>query len=653
MEGMKLIMKKESLYEIYLTCSHVTPDTWLSFLNSISKLNGLFRKWNIYITIDKNEVRYFLKTQRSIPPIISSLSEFLIKKTDLKIEDILNFSSRKGKYFILTNKENNILDIFDKAETKYNQSLTLIDFSLFSFKKDHFFTKTNLFFKKSNKKKLINRKALFVIPHIFLSLDFSIYNRFFYKKNANEYLDIQKALPFLRSDNSNALLKVDTFPYLSDDYYLCQHDYDFDKHSIIIGSSGTGKSKLVSSMISNISKNYGDMSHYKFVVIDPHASIKDDIGGLDNTTVIDFKDGSDSCDLFMNVPQKDMVASTELMLSLFKTLMEDQYNSKLERVLRHSVYLLMQFQGLNFKNLRNLILDVEYRSSLINKLQNVLPDSIINFFLTDFNALKSKSYEEAISPIISFIDEMDLLPAFRESDYKPQIKDVINENFLTIFSLDQSVLGKKVTKTISGLVMQQLLELIQSYTFDKHIVLVIDEVALVENPILSRFLSEARKYNLSLILIQQYFSQISEDVRKAIFANVSNFYVFRVSKSDAILLEKNLQMNVAVYNSYKVKLKILTELKNRECIARISNNGVLLPAFKAKTLDFTPCPNIIVNQILKKSTILEDFKPIKQSIKPSLKSEKAFSFGIDNSLISLTDIMASQSSSRKEVKIYG
>ena len=131
-----IIMKKESIYEIYLTCSHVTPEAWLCFLNSISKLNGLFRKWNIYITIDKNEVRYFLKTQRSIPPIISSLSEFLIKKTDLNIEDILNFPSRKGQYFILTNKENNILDVFDKAETKYNQSLTLVDFSIFSFKKE-------------------------------------------------------------------------------------------------------------------------------------------------------------------------------------------------------------------------------------------------------------------------------------------------------------------------------------------------------------------------------------------------------------------------------------------------------------------------------------------------------------------------------------
>lgn len=68
---------------------------------------------------------------------------------------------------------------------------------------------------------------------------------------------------------------------------------------------------------------------------------------------------------------------------------------------------------------------------------------------------------------------------------------------------------------------------------------VIDEVSLIENPILNRFLAEARKYNLSLILIQQYFNQISEALRSAIFTNVSNFYVFRISKSDAMLLENN------------------------------------------------------------------------------------------------------------------
>ncbi len=331
--------------------------------------------------------------------------------------------------------------------------------------------------------------------------------------------------------------------------------------------------------------------------------------------------------------------------------MADQYNSRLERVLRHSVHLLMETNCLNFTNLKKLILEMEYRNRLINQNKTNLPESIIHFFLTDFNELKSNCYQEAIAPIISFIDEMELLPAFQKEGLKPQVKDIVHNHFLTIFSLDQSILGQKVTKTISGLIMQQLLELIQSYSYEEHIILVIDEVALIENPILSRFLAEARKYKLSLILIQQYFTQISEELRSAIFANVSNFYVFRVSKSDAMLLENNMHMNMAVRNSYRIKLKMLTELKNRECIVRISSNGVPLPAFKAKTLDFTSFPRRRINQILRTSPLLKEFEPIEKTTISSF--EKNLSFQIGESVDSLMSLMCSQSTGRKQVENHG
>ena len=171
-------------------------------------------------------------------------------------------------------------------------------------------------------------------------------------------------------------------------------------------------------------------------------------------------------------------------------------------------------------------------------------------------------------------------------------------------------------------------------------------MALIENPILSRFLSEARKYNLSLILIQQYFTQISENLQNAIFANVSNYYVFRVSKADAMVLESNMHMNVAVRNSYRIKLKMLTELKNRECIVRISSNGVPLPAFKAKTLDFTPSPRRRMNQILRTDPLLKEFKPVE-------KESKAFSFQIGETVDSLVSLMSSQSTGRKQVGNHG
>ncbi len=641
-------MQENFLFEIILTDENIEPKAWLDLLNAISKLNGLFKPWSMYAKIDLNEVHFFCQTSRILPPIINSLGDFMIRKLDITEKDLLGSASTKGRPFILTNKEKNVLDIFDKTEASYKQELKLVKMTVFSYRKSHFFTKTRLFFEKAYRKKWLERKALFVIPHYLFSINFSIYSRFFYRKYENEYLDIQKALPLLRSEKHNSILKIDTFPYLAEDFYLSQDTFDFANHSIIIGSSGTGKSKLASSIIANTNHEVSFSTNYKVVVIDPHSSLEKEIGGLDSTKVIDFKSLDTCCDLFMNSPKKDILSSVELILTLFQTLMADQYNSRLERVLRHSIHLLMETNCLTFSNLKKLILKMEYRNSLINQYKAQLPKTITNFFLTDFNELKTNCYQEAISPIISFIDEMELLPAFQKEGQKPQVKNMIYNHFLTIFSLDQAILGQKVTKTISGLIMQQLLELIQSYTYEEHIILVIDEVSLIENPILSRFLAEARKYNLSLVLIQQYFTQISEELRSAIFANVSNFYVFRVSKSDAMVLENNMHMNVAVRNSYRIKLKMLTELKNRECIVRVSSNSVPLPAFKAKTLDFIPVPRRRMNQILRTDPLLKEFKPVTED-----EPQNKLSFQIGDSMDSLMSLMRSQSTGRKQVENHG
>lgn len=332
---------------------------------------------------------------------------------------------------------------------------------------------------------------------------------------------------------------------------------------------GTGKSKLLSLLVNNIYKNPEYKMKYKIVVIDPHSSLEEDIGGLESTKVVDFQTGKNSIDLFMN-SKENIVSESEVLLTLFKSLMDKEYNSKLERVLRHSIYLLIYIEKVSLKDLRDLITESEFRNRIISKYKAILPEPIINFFLKDFNDLKNKSHQEAISPIISFIDEMTIFPVFSKNTKLQSIEDIVKNNFLSIISLNEAIIGEKTTKTISGLVMGQVFNLIQKKSIEEHIIFIIDEVAVVQNPIIKRFLSESRKYNLSLILSGQYFNQVDEDIQKAIFANVVNYYTFRVSREDAVFLSRNMQMEVAVHDSFFAKIKILTELANRECVLRIS-----------------------------------------------------------------------------------
>lgn len=640
---------KKNIFELFLTNNNISSESWLSLYYAISKLNGIFKTWYLYSVIISSEIRFFIKIKSNLPTIINSNGDFMLKKININEIPFSNAHHKIGFPVIFYNNEKNFLDILDKMQSRKNQSLVLVKMSFFSYCNKKFYNRVSMIFQNNNK--LIKRKCFLFIPHELFSINFSVYNRFFYKNDANEYLDIQKVLPYLNKDQENSFLKIDTFPYLSGTYYLSENSYDFFKHSLIVVASGTGKSQLASLLISHIKER----TKYKVVIIDPHAALEKDIGGLENTKIIDFKSTSSTCDLFINTSTQDLMASIELMLSLFSSLMADLYNSKLERVLRHSIYLLMLSNKLNFSNLRKTILEVEFRNNLIHKYNNLLPDSVKNFFLTDFNELKSQSYQEAIAPIISFVDEMDLFPVFKETMNLIPLKEIIQKHFLTIFSLDQSIIGQKVTKTISGLVMQQLLELIQNHSFNEHILLVVDEVSIIENPILARFLAEARKYNLSLILIEQYFGQISENLKNAIFSNVENYYIFRVSKSDAILLESNLNMNVAIHNSYKLKLKMLTDLKNRECIVRISKNGMPYPAFKARTTDFSPCPVLHFNQIL--STSISNTLNTKTFVQTNINNKNGSlntnpeisNFTIGNLLDSPLSIMKSQSTSRKKV----
>ncbi len=612
--------------EIYLTKKFVQKEEWLELIRTISNYNGTLRKWEIIMTNDKNQIRYYVKTSCSLPPTINHLNSFLLKPTQ-------EINAPKSNYtkFSFPKIGSSGIDLINRSEIKNKGTFLYLKISFRKLYEDKI--KSSAVFYVNKNGIVTKYRMIFIVPTNILAIDFEGNKRYSYKSSP-KYLEINKVLHLLSSDASNALFSVDTFPYLQEEFYLKQTNFSFDKHSIVIGSSGTGKSKFISLLINNISKNESLRQKYRVVVIDPHASLEDDIGGIGK--VIDFKSSVDSIDLFIN-KHDDIIASTELLLDLLKSLLADQYNSKLERVLRHAIYLLLTDESFNFRSLRKLILDLEYRNDLIRKLKYNLPIRVIDFFLSDFNDLKTKDYGEAISPLIGFIDEMEMIPVFHAENMGESLKDTIHDHFLTLFSLDRTKLGDKVTKTIAGLIMQQLLTIVQRKEIDEHIIFVIDEVAVVENPILSRYLSEARKYNLSLILAGQYFNQISDALKNSIFANVINYFIFRVSKLDANVLVDNFNMKIPLDDSRERKIKMLTELQTRECIARIDSNGILFPAFKGTTLDYKSIPRIQRAGVDK----MNETKKEKQSgFKTNFKISAS---------VNLKDILISNSTNKKGV----
>ena len=182
------------------------------------------------------------------------------------------------------------------------------------------------------------------------------------------------------------------------------------------------------------------------------------------------------------------------------------------------------------------------------------------------------------------------------------LAQIVNSNFLTVFSLNKVTMGEKVVKTVAGLLIQQIFLLAQARAFNHKVMLIVDEVSVVQNPALAAILAEARKFNLSVVLTQQYFGQIEKDLRDAIFTNVMNYYVFKVSEEDARALEGNLTIELPkeILEAEKnkglkqsdVRVQMLTGLHPREVFLRLSSDGKLLPCVKARTLDVTAAPKV-------------------------------------------------------------
>lgn len=600
-------------YEIYLKHGHLSSSDWNAFLHVVAKYLDNFSHWQIKLSRRQNLLHYFLLADQPIPNSFS-LENFLLKPC----ANISKTSSHFAGIYNASHKDN-IIDIFQDFQKQGKDVYgVLLDFySIHSLYSGH----GQIFYRF--KGKTYSKRITSLTPEKLLSIDFDKSKTILYKKFP-KYFKLDKVTNIISQNSDQALLEIDPFPYFEHPYYLNLSHFDFNKHSLIIGGSGSGKSRFIASFIDKVYQN--NPQQYKIVAIDPHDALYKDCSNIPNSSVINFQTLAGSIDLF-SARIENINVNVELTLSLFQNLIGDNYNGNLERVLRYSIYLLMIAQNFSFLTLRKLLLDLEYRNQILRQHQTKLPTSVSHFFLTDFNELKSQHYVVAIAPIIAFIDEMQMVPVFNDDNSgQYNFANKVEQNFLTIFSLNRLRLGDKVTMTIAGLLMQQLFLFAQQQSAGQHLIIIIDEVATVQNPIIARFLSELRKYHASVILAGQYFGQIKPELRSAIFANIPNYYLFRVSKSDADLIAENLPIKVEGNTSPDAAQKALIGLKFRECLVRISSNDELMPIFKAHTMEYNAMP--LQSQLVTCEQTLSIKESDPAAVQPTTNIPE-FSFSID------------------------
>lgn len=616
-------------FELYLKSNIANKDQWQQFFTTLTAHIGYMNPCDIVVTIRENVVRYFVIADRDLGVLSNNIDIGVLRP--VKPEECPIPSSKTAERLVRYVAGGNILDLREKFALKRGKELDTIRLKCRRINTEKTYTKLDFYFKNPGGHYSVNKKTMLIFPAHLLQVNFDENARYL-KKEFPKYINIEKALPILNPSENNALLAVNTFPYFAQDYYLNLQDYEFDKHSFIIGASGSGKSKFIELLVDRISKS-PNKHNYRVLVIDPHASLGNDMKNIEGSEIIDFS-GDSAPELFGDSAKTDVSAATELTTTLMKSLLADQFNPKVERVLRFSLYVLFVSQAMSLNFLKRFLTELELRNQIMQHVSGHVPPNIEQFFATDFNEIRTTHYTEAILPIISLVDEMQLQPGL-VGESELSLAKTIQKNFLTVFSLNKVSMGEKVVKTAAGILMQQIFLLAQAKTFNEKVILIVDEVSVVQSPALASILAEARKYNLFVILTQQYFGQVEKSLKDAIYSNVYNYYVFRVSEEDAEGLIGNLNIDIPkeiIEEEHRkgikedvLKKRFMTELHPRECLVRVSANGQIVPVFKARTLDIgssTGFQKVKLDQLeeAKPSEAAKVTKFIEGNTKPNVKT---------------------------------
>ncbi len=564
-------------FEVFIQRGNPKQLDWDNLINSI-----LEYVHEVDIEIDFTDVVSFhIFSNKDLSPLATKILPFIIKPAK---HELFKPSSKKSILFLRLPSDKTVLEIKEQQAIKHGRMLKTVVWHCMKYIGVKASTMTFNFEDHTGNIYVAKRVFPDIPTYLLQNIDWATAVKY-KKKDLPIYLKLEKTLPLFSKTEQSALLEIEGFPYFNDKRYFGLGNFEFGKHSLIVGQTGVGKSKFISLFINQIA-NLGQMDQYSIIVIDPHASLYTDLMNIPNNVNIDFVEKA--AELFGGKAEPKIAA--ELTIMLFKTLLKEQFNGKMEQVLKYALFALLSTEKMSLPNLKTFLTDMMYRNDIVKELGS---DNITKFFDTEYVEINTKFYESAIMPVLTLLDELNFLPTF-SGEKSLSLENQIKHNFLTVFSLSRIFLGDKATKLIAGLLIQQIFLIAQSGTIKKKIILIVDEVPIVENDALITILSEARKFNLSLFLSMQYLSQVSPDLLKGVLANSYNYFIFKTNIEDATLLMKNLLIEIPdevikgwaeIDTQDELKLKLITTLDVRQCVTRAYYNNQFYPVFKGRTMD--------------------------------------------------------------------
>ncbi len=398
------------------------------------------------------------------------------------------------------------------------------------------------------------------------------------------------------------------------------NDTDRRRHVYIIGQTGTGKSKLLENLaLQDMLEGRG------FAFVDPHGDSAEALLGMVPKErvedVIYFNPGDMENPVGLNMfefdhpDQKDFLVqeAINMLYSLYDPGHTGIVGPRLEHIFRQSALLLMADPaGGTFVDIPKVLVDQEFRNS---KLKYVKDQTVLDFWTKEFPASqRSNEAGEIISWVVSkfgpFIsnDAMRNIIGQTKSGFK--IREIMDNKKILLVNLSKGKMGE-LNSNLLGIIFVMKFQVAAMSRADiedeeKRVdfSLYVDEFQNFATDSFESILSEARKYRLSLILGNQFMTQLTDKVREAIIGNVGTVISGRIGTTDAELLEKRFE---PIFNASD-----LAKLPNFETITTVLINNTPSAPFSMSLIPPLGKPNLKLATALKRLSAAKYGHPRKE-----------------------------------------
>jgi hypothetical protein len=220
---------------------------------------------------------------------------------------------------------------------------------------------------------------------------------------------------------------------------------------------------------------------------------------------------------------------------------------------------LLEAEGYTLRDIRRLLTSEVFRSEVVSRLAD--PD-LVEFWVEEF-----PSYSKAtIGAVQRRLSRVLYTPVVRnilsQKESKLDFLEIMDRKKILLCNLSKGNIGQDNSDLFGQLLMSKI-QISSMARADRTMeerqpfYLYVDEFQNFVTSSFEEILSEARKYQLCLILANQFTKQLSRRVHDAVFGNVGTLVTFRLGLDDAQDLQKELGsftyeniLNLESYHTY-------------------------------------------------------------------------------------------------------